>query len=366
MKLTVNQEQFVKPLQLVNSVIERRQTLAVLSNVLVNAKNGQCTLTGTDMEVEIVASLETQTELEGEITIPAKKLLDICKSLPADQTVSVELNDGKVVVKSGRARFTLSSLPANDFPSLDEIEVKHAIKIAQKDLRYVIDKTQFAMAQQDVRYYLNGLLFDFSGAKLRAVATDGHRLALSEVDLSEGLTENQQLIVPRKGVQELMRVLEDTDEEALLEISGNHLRIQANGVRFTTKLIDGRFPDYRRVVPEQGDLVVIADRETLKQTLSRAAILSNEKFRGVRLEAKDNVLKIQAHNPEQEEAVDEMEVGYAGRPLEVGFNVNYLIDAITVVNTENIQLNFMDASSSCLISGVGAEDCKYVVMPMRL
>jgi DNA polymerase-3 subunit beta len=270
-----------------------------------------------------------------------------------------------VVVKAGRSRFTLSSLPATEFPVIDEINGQQTLRVTREAVARLIDKTSFAMAQQDVRYYLNGTLLETSGGTLRAVATDGHRLSLAETQLAAAATQNQQVILPRKGVLELQRIL-GGEGEIELAIGTNHLRVQIGDVRFTSKLIDGKFPEYGRVIPAKPPHVMSASRDLLKQALQRTSILSNEKYRGVRLSFAANTLTIQAHNPEQEEAEDQIEVAYSGAELEIGFNVTYLLDALAAVDADTVEVAITDSNSSCLIRAPGDTAVKFVVMPMRL
>lgn len=366
MKLDIERNALLPALQLVSGVVERRQTLPILGNVLVVADGGSLSLTTTDMEVELSVAVEHKALQAGSTTLPARKLLDICRALPEKAKVRIEVDGDKAVVRSGKSRFTLATAAAGDFPSVDKVEGKVHFGIPSGVLRSLIENTQFAMAHQDVRYYLNGLLLDIDGKRLRAVATDGHRLALCETEHSTEIEEPVQVIVPRKGVIELSRILGDTDEEATVILGSNHLQVSLARQRITSKLIDGRFPDYDRVVPKGGTKTVVADRESLKQALTRTSILSNEKFRGIRLTLEDQVLKALAHNPEQEEAEEEVEVEYRGPELQIGFNVSYLVDVLSVIRTEKVELIFTDAQSSCLVKPMDTDNCKYVVMPMRL
>jgi DNA polymerase-3 subunit beta len=365
MKLSASREAILKPLQTVVGVVERRQTMPILSNVLLAAKGGMLSVTATDLEVEMVADAEVKVDTGGDITVPGRKLHDICRAVPEGATIEMALSGDRLTVKAGRSRFTLSTLRAADFPTVEEIAAKQTIKVAREDLRRLVAKTHFSMAQQDVRYYLNGLLLETERKKLRAVATDGHRLALSEIDLSSPAARDEQLIVPRKGVLELNRLL-DGDGEVEIALGANHIRIQLDGVRLTSKLIDGRFPEYARVIPNEPRNVLLADRELLRHALQRTAILSNEKYRGVRLDLSSNSVTLQANNPEQEEAVETLEVDYSGEPMEIGFNVNYLLDALAAVDGEQVELGVTDANSSCLIREPGSTGTKFVVMPMRL
>lgn len=366
MKLAINRELLLSPLQAVTGVVERRQALPILSNLLVNAEGGTVTVTGTDMEVESLAQISAPVAVSGSVTIPARKLIDICRSLPEGADVTIETKEGKAVVKCGRSRFVLATQPASEFPTMGDTQVFHTFTIASAMLRELINSTQFAMAYQDIRYYLNGLLLEIGENRIRTVATDGHRLAMSDAQYETGVKETVQLIVPRKGVGELLRLLGDAEEDAVLQLSHNYLRVTLDQRTITTKLIDGKFPDYIRVLPVKGDKVVVADRETMRQGLARTSILSNEKFRGVRLTLGDNVIKALAHNAEHEEAEEEIEVTYSGPEIEIGFNVVYLLDVLGVIKSGNVQLEFSSSEKSCLIQPVGEASSKYVVMPMRL
>lgn len=366
MKFKIQREAFLKPLQQIIGVVERRQTLPVLGNILVQADGQGLTLTATDLEVELVARVALETEGGGDTTLPARKLLDICRTLPDGAWLEVQVDQSRATVRSGRSRFTLATLPAADFPVIDELKGVQVFQLGQKDLKELIDRTHFSMAQQDVRYYLNGLMLELDRTAIRSVATDGHRLAMCEVATQTDIAETQQVIVPRKGVQELLRLLEGGDSAVEIQLGSNHIRVMTPEIRFTSKLIDGRFPDYKRVMPQGGDKQIQADRGLLRQALTRTSILSNEKYRGIRLSLDENVLRIQAHNPEQEEAEEELEVQYAAEPLEIGFNVTYLLDALGALPGDDVRILLSDANSSCLIEDGAAGHCKYVVMPMRL
>lgn len=365
MKLTAPREDLLIPLQSVIGVVERRQTMPVLANVLLSARDNRLSITGTDLEVELVATCGVSVEQQGEITVPGRKLLDIIKALPEKATVTIGTDGEKVSLRAGRSRFSLSSLPAAEFPVVEEINAQQTLSVSQAEFRRLIEKTHFSMAQQDVRYYLNGMLLETEGKTLRAVATDGHRLALCETELQEPTKSGQQVIIPRKGVLELQRIL-GTEGSLELAIGSNHIRAQIGDIRFTSKLIDGRFPEYGRVIPTNPPKVVEGDRSALRQALQRTAILSNEKYRGIRLTLRPDLLVLQAHNPEQEEAEDQVEVRYGGEEMEIGFNVNYLLDALDAIDGDKVELGLTDPNSSCLIRAPGAMRARYVVMPMRL
>ncbi len=366
MRFSLQREAFLKPLAQVVNVVERRQTLPVLANFLVQVHNGQLSLTGTDLEVEMIARSAVEDAQDGETTIPARKLFEIIRALPDGSRITVSQAGDKVTVQAGRSRFTLATLPANDFPSVDEVEATERVNVPEAALKELIERTSFAMAQQDVRYYLNGLLFDLSDKTLRCVATDGHRLALCETQLENAASAKRQIIVPRKGVTELQRLLEGGDRELELEVGRNHIRVKRDDVTFTSKLIDGRFPDYAAVIPIGADREVKLDREVLRAALQRAAILSNEKYRGVRVEVSPGQLKINAHNPEQEEAQEEIEAETTVDGLAIGFNVNYLLDALSALRDEHIIIQLRDANSSALVREASSEKSRHVVMPLRL
>jgi DNA polymerase-3 subunit beta len=364
MKLSSEREQILSPLQAVIGVVERRQTMPILANVLLSAKNGRLSVTATDLEAELVAGVDVTVQQAGDITVPGRKLLDIVRALPERATVSLALDGEKMVVRAGKSRFTLTTLPASDFPTVEEIKPELMLELDQTALRRMLDKTHFSMAQQDVRYYLNGMLLETDGKVLRTVATDGHRLALCEMELGARVGAHQ-VILPRKGVLELQRLI-GADGVVTVHVGTNHVRVFFGDIRFTSKLVDGRFPEYARVIPASPPRTVKADREALRRALQRTAILSNEKYRGIRLALKPNLLTITAHNPEQEEAEEEVEVSYDGGEMEVGFNVNYLLDALGAVEGAEVELGLTDSNSSCLLRAPGNGTSKYVVMPMRL
>ncbi len=368
MKFTIARDRLLKALQLATGVVERRQTLPVLANLLIKANADGVALTGTDLEVEMVAHTDVDVEQVGEITIPARKLADIWRALPDGADVSVSVEGDRATVKSGRSRFTLATLPANDFPEIEGGETDVVVSVAQADLRALIDQVGFAMAQQDVRYFLNGMLFEVTEDHLRTVATDGHRLAMCTkgCTLESPIAARRQAIVPRKAVLELSRLLDEEDEAIRIQLGLNHLRVTKGPFTLTTKLVDGQFPDYDKVVPKDASRTLVGDRDTLRQGFQRASILSNEKYRGVRLAIASDQLTIQANNPEQEEAEEVVPVEFNGSDLEIGFNVSYLLDVLSVMSAAGVKLSVSDANSSALLESATSDDALYVVMPMRL
>jgi DNA polymerase-3 subunit beta len=367
MKFVIARDTLLTPLNLVAGVVERRQTLPILANVLLVLEGDRLSLTGTDLEVELVGRVQLASAGEsGEVTVPARKLVDICKSLPEGSDISFVLDGNKLQLKCGRSRFSLSTLPAREFPNVEDSMGTHQLKVLQGQLKRMIDSTGFAMAQQDVRYYLNGMLLEVKDKILRAVATDGHRLAMCTLPEPVDISGDVKIILPRKGVLELARLLLDEEAEIAIVIGSNHLRATTEAFTFTSKLVDGKFPDYQRVLPRAANKIVLASRLDLRQAFIRTAILSNEKYRGVRLKLTEDNLEIVANNPEQEEAEEEVVVQYNGEPVEIGFNVSYLLDVLGVLAGEQIKLSLADPNSSALLEEPEGGDALYVVMPMRL
>lgn len=366
MKLQVGRNELLAALSAVIGVVERRQTLPVLSNFLMETRDDELIVTGTDLEIELEARARVQNLAPGRATLPARKLFDICRGLPEGAEIQIDVSGDKALLKSGRSRYSLSCLKADEFPAMGRLAEGRELAVTRKQLRNLIERTQFAMAQQDVRYYLNGLLLEITPKRVRCVATDGHRLAMSEVVTETGFAENLQVIVPRKAVLELMRLLDVSDEIVKVRLGAGQVQVDVDVVRMTSKLIDGRFPDYERVIPESGDKRLQADRELVKRALARTAILSNEKFRGVRLTLEDGKLMLQTHNPEHEEAEEDLEVQFSGTPLEIGFNVNYLLDALGALGSNEFVMELKNSDSSGLIYAADDSSSKYVVMPMRL
>jgi DNA polymerase-3 subunit beta len=360
-------DDLLAPLAAVSGIIERRHTLPILSNVLIESREGQLSFLATDMEIQISARTGLAAARgEGGITVGARKLLDILRALPEAAEISLALQDKRMQVKAGRSRFSLQTLPAEDFPRLAAAagEITR-FALSQKSLRRLLGLVQYSMAQQDIRYYLNGLLMVVEERQLKLVATDGHRLAYASMPLAADVPR-QEVIVPRKTVLELGKLLGETDDEVRVEVSSTQAAFLFGTIELVSKLVDGKFPDYTRVIPKEHRNRLQIDREELRQALQRAAILSNEKFRGVRWVLTANNLKIVSSNAEQEEANEELEVQYSGDGLDIGFNVTYLLDVLNNVSGATVEACFGDAASSTLISAPGEKDFKYVVMPMRI
>lgn len=370
MRFTIDRDKLLTPLNLVAGVVERRQTLPILANVLLSVDEGVLRLVGTDLEVELHGAVALEGDFQiGDITVPGKKLADICKSLPEGSQIDVSFEGDKAVLKSGKSRFTLATLPAADFPLMETGEIAINVSLSQEQLKQQIAATGFAMANQDVRYYLNGMLWEISPTELVLVATDGHRLAMATQHGVEANGEKQ-IILPRKAVLEVARLMVGGEATVAIELGDSHFKATSGDFVFLSKLVDGKFPDYSRVIPANADKEILIDRHVFKSALSRTAILSNEKFRGVRLGLQDGQMLIQANNPEQEEAQEFVDIEYAGNELEIGFNVSYLLDVMSVIESETISLRLSDANSSSLLSAAGSDEdsvqSRYVVMPMRL
>ncbi len=366
MKFTISRENLLAPLQQVVGVIEKRQTLPILSNVLIRLADNRLEFTGTDLEVQLVTHSVTDSGEDGQITVPARKLLDICRLLPDGSSVNVECGADKLSIKSGRSRFSLSTLPADNYPAFDISSPEAEIGLSSRILKKAMEKTLYAMALQDVRYYLNGLLLDLDGALLRTVSSDGHRLAVYEEPLEGVDLPPRQVIIPRKGVMELYRLLGDQDELITLQIAPNNIRVLMGDASFSAKLIEGRFPDFRRVMPRDISKTIHIGKDVFKSALTRVAVLSTEKIKGVSLEVSEGLMNLQAQNPEHEEAEEELEVRLEGEGLSVGFNAAYLLDAINNVDADEVRLSFTDAANSCLIEDPQNQKYKFIVMPMRL
>ena len=367
MKFSLNRELLLKPLLLVSGAVERKSTLPILGNILLDISGQSLTLTATDLELEMVSNTQIDNHGEdGKITIPARKLLDICKSLPDDSLLTFELINETITISTGRSKYSLSTLPAADFPNIEEWKGDVEFQLFKSDLLRLIESTHFSMANQDVRYYLNGMSIETEGNEIRSVATDGHRLAICKITAGELSLPSRQVIVPRKGILEIIRLLDPVEENVQVFLGSNHIRIIDSEFSFTSKLVDGRFPDYRRVLPRNGDKVLNTSKDNLRQLLSRASILSNDKFKGVRLNFSAKELKITANNPEQEQAEEVLEIDFPFDEVEIGFNVNYVLDVLSAIKEPEVKFTLADANSSVVIEGAESNEAIYVVMPMRL
>jgi DNA polymerase-3 subunit beta len=367
MNIKINRETLLKPLSAVSGIVERRHTLPILSNLLLEAKQDKIVLTATDLEMQISLSTPSSTGGELSTTVSAKKLLDICRALPEDAEITMATQESRIQVKTGKSRFNLQTLPAADYPLMTKATASGTatITIGQGSLKRLFKQVEFAMAQQDIRYYLNGLLFEVNANKLNVVGTDGHRLSFTSTELGQNY-EKQELILPRKTVIELIKLLDDSDEEVTIEIGTGQVNFSFGEIRLITKVIDGKFPDYTRVIPVGHQNSFTADRLSILLSMQRASILSNEKYRGIRMVLGKDNLRLISTNSEQEEAEEDLEIAYSGDSLDIGFNVTYMIDVLNNVDSENVVFSFADANSSCLVTVPGNDSYRYVVMPMRI
>lgn len=371
MQFAILRETLLQLLRLVSGAVERRQQQnPILSNILLRINGEVLFVTATDQEVELIAQAHLPTvTTPGEITVPFRKLYDICKALPDNAELSLELQDDRAIIKSGRSRFVLATLPARDFPDVQKIQNDKtvcAFTVSKQQFAWLVARTSFAMAEQDVRYFLNGMLLEVKNNRLYSVAADGHRLAMNYIPLSEQNLPAMRVIIPRKGILEIMRIVDEASGDLQFTVSSSHVQVHSGGVAVTSKLLDGKFPDYERVIPRDGTRVVVGNREMLKEAFHRASALFSEKFRGVRLRMSPERLLILASNPEQDEVEEDLEVNYNGQELEVGFNVRYLIDFLSVVQSDLVRFTFSDANKSTLIEEVGeGANGAYVLMPIR-
>ena len=366
MKFIINREQLLTPLQQIVSVIEKRQTMPILANVLISIANDELILTGTDLEIQIIAKINIESATPGSITVPARKFLDICRLLPSGAEISFEQHDDKVKIASNRSRFSLSCLPADNYPEFAESDTTNQFIINAGQLKKALDKTLFCMANQDVRYYLNGLLLHISNSKLELVASDGHRLSIYEDQLEQGAGFEARIILPRKGVLELNRLLDDPEAELKVEFSSNNIRIFIKNLIFSAKLVDSKYPDFGKVFQQDFFNKINIDKQVFKNALTRVAILSNEKFKGVTFDITSESLRISTHNPEHDEAEEELAIEYTGDPLSIAFNAQYLLDAVSNLDSEFAVLTIASNASSCFIDEPDGCAYKFIVMPMRL
>lgn len=367
MNIKINRADFLPALNLVTSVVEKRQTLPILANLYFKHSNGKLNIVGTDLEVEISETVSRVEGDNGEYTLSSRKILDITRMLPENAAISFKFDSDNVIVSSGRSRYTLKTLDANNFPRIEADNWEERFKIKQIDLKKLLDKTAFAMAVQDVRYYLNGVLFELRENSLRAIATDGHRLAQTDVDIQLDVKSVRQLIVPRKAIAEINRFLDGEDENELtIEMSKNHLKLSNGETILITKLIDGKFPEFKGVLETELNILLNINRAEFIETMNRAAILTTDRFKGVKIALESGVMRITANNPEQEEAVEELEIDYKGENMETGYNVTYLIDAARVINTKEIELHLQGNDGICILKQPEDTRSTWLVMPMRI
>jgi len=363
----IDKNLLLKPLQTVIGIVERKQPLPILSNVLIEKKENIINLTTTDLEIQITSYINHQNkdEVKESITVGAKKLQDILRVSPEDSKISLDIKDSKIQIKFNKSRFTLQTLPSSDFPKIEFNTLNiYKIKLTQKVLKKLISMVQYAMALQDIRYYLNGILLVIDKNEIKLIATDGHRLAFIKSNLIE-LYEKQEIILPRKTINELIKLLNDTEDEIIIELTKNQAKLSFSNTVLITKIIDGKFPDYDRVIPNYSNHLIL-NKMTIMQALQRAAILSNEKFKGIRFVLTEKNLRLVSNNNEQEESQEDIETVYQGPAIDIGFNVNYLLEGLNNIPDENIAFSFGDANSSLLLTIPNNDNFKYVVMPMRI
>lgn len=365
--MKINKEEFLKPLQAVAGIVERRHTLPILSNVLIQIGEEKIAFVATDLEIQITAQIANSSNKgNSAITVSAKKLQDIVRSLPENSEISFDSKDSRLQLKAGKSQFSLQTLPSDDFPQLAQSEEQTLeISLPQALLKQLFNQVQYAMAQQDIRYYLNGLLLVVEPGFIKVIATDGHRLSLASM-AAENLQQNAEAILPRKSVTELIKLLGETEDEVKISLGKNLVTFNFGNIHLVSKVIEGKFPDYNKVIPAHYENHVVLDRLTLLHAMQRASILSNEKFRGVRMVLTQNSLRVICNNTEQEEAEEELEIDYASEPLDIGFNVTYLLDVLNNISSKEVDCAFGDANSSCLITVPNDARFKYVVMPMRI
>ncbi len=367
MKLTISKETLLEQLTHVVGAVEKKHTSKILENILIHATEDSLKLVGTDLEIELSSEFPNQAEEPGQVTAPARKLFEICKALPADCFVIFETDSDRLNIKGQRSRFELATLPADEYPLLDDIPIQNEITIPENKFKLLLEKVSFSMANQDVRYYLNGLLLELNNDKLSSVSTDGHRLAVSELTLNDRSEKDIKIIVPRKGILELSRLLDVSSElPVTLQISENHIRVNKDNIRFTSKLIDGKYPDYQAAIPSNCSHTIELDRDQFKNTLARVSILSNEKFRGIRLRLQNGTMTLHSNNPENESAEEEIDINYSGDTFEIGFNVTYLLEAVNHLEGDTVKLELSSPDTSALLHSPDDTQTRYVVMPIRL
>lgn len=366
MKFSINRDTLLPPLQQIVSVIEKKQTMPILSNVLMVLEENTLTMTGTDLEIQIVSRLATIGAQPGAATVPARKFLDICRLLPPNSEIRFEQHGDMVKLATARSRFTLSCMPAENYPEFAESQMENRFAIGIGKFKKALDKTQFCMANQDVRYYLNGMLLHISNQTLKLVASDGHRLAIYEDELEAPSGFEARIILPRKGVQELARMLSDGDDVLQVSFSSNHIKVELSNTVFSAKLVDSKYPDFSKVFQQAFLPPIAIQRSALREALTRVAILANEKFRGVTLQFGADLLSISAHNPEHEEAEEELPITFDGDPFNISFNAQYLLEAVSNLDADLAHLTIAANMSSCFVNEPERQAYQFIVMPMRL
>ncbi len=366
MNIKIKRDVLLKPLSSVVGIVEKRQALPILSNLLLVGKDSKLIFTATDLEMQTSLNIDADISNEFEITISARKLFDITRALPENSELEFQITDSRINVKAGKSKFNLQTLPSKDYPILKRNDVEGvSFEISQKNLKALLKQVDFAMAQQDIRYYLNGLLFEIQGQKLNIVGTDGHRLSFTSTKLNQSF-EKKEVIIPRKTIMELIKLLEEDDGNVVVEILNQQVTFKFNDIFLITKVIDGKFPDYNRVIPSGYENGFMINRQALLSAMQRASILSNEKYRGIRLVLSENNMQLITTNSEQEEAQEDIEISYNKETIDIGFNVTYLIDVLNNIQFDQLFFAFKDSNSSCLVTIPNNDDYKYVVMPMRI
>ncbi len=366
MIFNIQRETLLHPLSEINGVVEKKQTLAILGNFFIKAYAGILSITASDSEVEMVGTCQADILEEGEITVPARKFFDICRALPDGAIINFSEETNKCIIQAGKSKFSLATLPGKEYPLIENIETYDSLTLETKSLKRLLAQSAFCMAVQDVRYFLNGLLFEIDGNKIRCVAADGHRLALSETDFENNNNVNKQLLIPRKGVLELQKLIRDKETSININVGKNHINFICDTISLTSKLIDGNFPDYQTVIPLNMEKDLVTNKALLKSALQRVSILSNEQYKVVKLNITNNTMQIIGHNPEQEQAEETIEIISEIDDIRTGFNVTYLLDALNAIDGEDIMFNFKDALSSCLIKHPEDNSCRLVIMPIRI
>lgn len=366
MIFNIQRETLLHPLSEINGVVEKKQTLAILGNFFIKAYNGILSITASDSEVEMVGTCQADIIEEGEITLPARKFFDICRALPDGAIINFSEEENKCLIQAGKSKFSLATLPGKEFPLIENIETYDSLTLETTVFKRLLAQSAFCMAVQDVRYFLNGLLFEIDDNKIRCVAADGHRLALSETDFDNDNNVNKQLLIPRKGVLELQKLIRDKETNIKINVGKNHINFICDTISLTSKLIDGNFPDYQTVIPLNMEKTLVTNKALLKSALQRVSILSNEQYKGVKLNISNNSMQIIGHNPEQEQAEETIEIQSDIEDIRTGFNVTYLLDALNAIDGDDIMFNFKDALSSCLIKHPADNSCRLVIMPIRI